>query len=177
MPKEKETLFDIAAQKREAEELARSLAELDLNAEDVEQQLAEIQAKLIKKINSLDFVYIKLDAEIEQLKIYKELYQDELKKINSKMESIEKSKDRLLQMLADAKLVDVNKPLRTQYHTYSLTKTYGGVEIVDEELLPSDYIKTKIEQYIDTAALRNDLMAGKEIPGAVLPVKMKVMRR
>ena len=32
MPKEKETLFDIAAQKREAEELAKSLAELDLNA-------------------------------------------------------------------------------------------------------------------------------------------------
>ncbi len=56
MPKEKETLFDIAAQKREAEELAKSLAELDLNAEDVEQQLAEIQAKLIKKINSLDSV-------------------------------------------------------------------------------------------------------------------------
>ena len=62
--------------------------------------------QLIKKINSLDFVYIKLDAEIEQLKIYKELYQDELKKINSKIESIEKSKDRLLQMLADPKYRD-----------------------------------------------------------------------
>jgi hypothetical protein len=58
-----------------------------------------------------------------------------------------------------------------------LAKTYGSVEIIDETQIPKEYIKTKIEQVIDLAAIRADLLAGKEIPGVQLPVKMKVRRR
>ncbi len=180
MPKEdknKETLLELVSEKREAEEMAKMLIELDLDSEDVEKQLEEIKKRLIKKVNSIDFVYINLDVQVERLKAYKELYQDEIKKIAKKIESIEKNKDKLLQMLADAGLVEANKPLRTQYHTYSLTKTYGSVEIIDETQIPKEYIKTKIEQVIDLAAIRADLLAGKEIPGVQLPVKMKVRRR
>jgi len=180
MPKEdksKETLLELVSEKREAEEMAKILIELDLDSEDVEKQLEEIKKRLIKKVNSIDFVYINLDAQVERLKAYKELYQDEIKKITKKIESIEKNKDKLLQILADAGLVEANKPLRTQYHTYSLAKTYGSVEIIDETQIPKEYIKTKIEQVIDLAAIRADLLAGKEIPGVQLPVKMKVRRR
>ena len=113
MPKEdksKETLLELVSEKREAEEMAKMLIELDLDSEDVEKQLEEIKKRLIKKVNSIDFVYINLDAQVERLKAYKELYQDEIKKIAKKIESIEKNKDKLLQMLADAGLV-VKRPI------------------------------------------------------------------
>jgi len=82
MPKEdknKETLLELVSEKREAEEMAKMLIELDLDSEDVEKQLEEIKKRLIKKVNSIDFVYINLDAQVERLKAYKELYQDEIK--------------------------------------------------------------------------------------------------
>ena len=71
MPKEdksKETLLELVSEKREAEEMAKMLIELDLDSEDVEKQLEEIKKRLIKKVNSIDFVYINVRIELTRLR-------------------------------------------------------------------------------------------------------------
>ena len=51
MPKEdksKETLLELVSEKREAEEMAKMLIELDLDSEDVEKQLEEFQKTIVE---------------------------------------------------------------------------------------------------------------------------------
>lgn len=171
-----ETLNELVAQKQEMEEIVKSLINLDLSTEDSEKELAEIEAKILKKLSNIDFVYTGLEAAIAQLAAYKELYKDELSKIDKKIQSIKKNKEKLLELLVVNRIVTPDEPLKLAHHTYSLAKTYGSVVITDESKIPQEYIKTKIEQVYDLAQIRKDLMSGKEVLGAELPVSQKVRR-
>ena len=87
-----ETLNELVAQKQEMEEIVKSLINLDLSTEDSEKELAEIEAKILRKLSNIDFVYTGLEAAIAQLEAYKELYKDELSKIDKKYNQSRRTK-------------------------------------------------------------------------------------
>ena len=41
-----------------------------------------------------------------------------------------------------------------------------AVKVVDQELLPNEFIKTKITESVDKTAIKNKLKAGEVVPGA-----------
>lgn len=68
-------------------------------------------------------------------------------------------------MLTSLQLTGKRK-IETENFRLSLRKNQAALDIVDESVIPVDYYK---EQYVrQDAKIKDDLKAGKEVPGAIL---------
>lgn len=173
----KETLQELSFELKEIQDEIQLLSELEVDTEHLEQALETLKDKITKKVNAIDHIAIGFDVARDRLLIVAKLYENEARTAKLRAEAMEKNKERIYQHLADVGIVSRDKPLRTGHHTYYIGKVNGGVVIDDQSKLPDKYIKTKIEQVIDKAQLRNDIISGTEIEGVKVEQREKVMRR
>lgn len=174
---EKDTLQSLSLEMAEIQNEIDILSDFDMDIEHLEQAMESINARILKKVKSIDYVITGFDMKRDHLLLVAETLERNAKLAKKKAEQLDKNKDRVLQMLADTGFVTENTPLRTEMHTYYLRKVPGAVKISDETKIPTEYLKTKIEQVLDKALLRKHLMEGQEIEGASLEVTTKVIRK
>lgn len=90
------------------------------------------------------------------------------KELSSRKERYTRRKDAMRSLLLRLlKAADLNK-VSLPEATVSIGKGRAGVEIVDEALLPDNVVKLKREP--DKTAIKAELDAGNEVPGAVLRI-------
>lgn len=112
---------------------------------------------------------------IRQLELDNESCQAEKKRLTDKQRQIENAAGRVERsIIAFMQAVGKNK---TQAGTFEIKLTTGKpCEIVNEELLDEKYFKPQPPK-IDKAAIRAALLAGEEVPGAVLTTSTGVRIR
>ncbi len=172
-----ETLRDLTSEMKEINDEIQYLAALDIDTQQLEETMESLKKKVLRKVSSIDHIAMSFDIAKGQLQMLAQVHEQEAAIAKKKIELMEKNKDRIYQMLFDVGLVEANKPLKTEKHTYYVQNTFGEVVIADESQLPKEYMKTKIEQVIDKKKLREDIIAGKEVEGASVKKKMRVSRR
>ena len=172
-----ESLKELTLEMREIQDEIEFLATQEIDTQQLEETMESLKKKVLRKVNNIDHIAIGFDITKNRLLNYAKAYEAEAELAKKKAEQMEKQRDRMYQMLAEVGLVDDGKSLKTGQHTYYLGTTTGAVVISEDATLPKEYIKTKIEQVIDKASLRNDLLKGVVIDGVSIEKKKKVMRK
>jgi hypothetical protein len=126
------------------------------DVEDAIEQKAENYALVMK---NLEGNVMGLDAEIKRLQAMK-------KSVES---NIDYMKDRLSDMLTAAE----KKKFKTDHFAFSFRKS-ESVSVVDQTLLPGDYIKVKVTELVDKTEIKKAIKAGEIIPGAELIQKQNL---
>jgi FtsZ-binding cell division protein ZapB len=86
--------------------------------------------------------------------------------INELLDKKKRVQDKINEITEDQKdLVGKEDQFKTSYGTFFWKKT-TVCNIIDKELIPDDYIKTKTTTTVDKAGIKKRIEAGEEIPGA-----------
>ena len=173
-----ETLKELTTMLRDMQEEVAIIADLELDSEDLTKALDVLKAKIVQKVDAIDHVVVSFEAMQDRLLSLAEIYENEAKILKRKAESVSKHREGLLQYLADTGLITKDKPLRTGAHTYFIQTINESLKIEDDAVIPDEYIKTKIEQVIDRASLRSDIISGKlYVKGISVPKRERVSKR
>lgn len=164
-------LFEISG------ELERTLRELetycnDNQTDELPDELAERlvinQDELADKLDAYYHVITQIKAEREALKAYKKTI---VERVGAKDKALQSNIERLsnLMMVAVDKFGEErkngNKFFKLPTVSVNLTAS-KAVKVVDEELLPNEFIKTKITESVDKTAIKEKFKAGGVVPGA-----------
>lgn len=128
----------------------------EVRQEDID-KLNELQLQKEEKLENIGCYIKNLDAEAKALKGE----EDALKK---RRETIEKKSDRLKDYVAS--VLDGEKFESTKV-VFSFRKS-DAVDIVDESLIPEEYMRTTIKTAPDKDAIKKAIKAGNEVRGAFL---------
>jgi hypothetical protein len=134
---------------------------------ELEQRLNSTESDLAVKVDS--YKYVLEDLEFESEKWATRAAQ--AAKLSSSIAVYRQSmRERI--MLAMKKLG--KEELNGDEFKFVLTKTPPSVEVIDGELIPQAYKKTKVEIQIDKKKIAEDLKAGYEVTGAKLNVGVRL---
>ena len=164
-------LFEISG------ELERTLRELetycnDNQTDELPDELADRlvinQDELADKLDAYFHVIQELKAEVEALKAYKKSIVD---RVQSKTKAVQSNIERLSKLMVVAvdkfgeERKNGNKFFKLPTVSVNLTAS-KAVKVLDQEIIPNEFIKTKITESIDKTAIKNKLKAGGVVPGA-----------
>lgn len=91
----------------------------------------------------------------------------EIKRLSARKKSIEENISRMKTRLQDAMTATGQTKFKTNLFSFSIRKTPAALTVTNEDTIPERYWVLP-EPVIDKARLKDDLKAGKEIPGATL---------
>lgn len=147
--------------------------------DDISYKLSTVKGKIKKKTEGIDRYMVELnrkehliDAEIEAIK-------DEMNRLKFRRKAIESMKkyfnNELIPMIVE-QLGDENGVYETNTARYKMYETWGPVVIHNEEIIPDEYKVVKQVESIDKLKAKEQLKAGKSIPGIGF-YKVKRVRR
>ncbi len=147
--------------------------------DDISYKLSTVKGKIKKKTEGIDRYMVELnrkehliDAEIEAIK-------DEMNRLKFRRKAIESMKkyfnNELIPMIVE-QLGDENGVYETNTARYKMYETWGPVVIHNEEIIPDEYRVVKQVESIDKLKAKEQLKAGKSIPGIGF-YKVKRVRR
>lgn len=147
--------------------------------DDISYKLSTVKGKIKKKTEGIDRYMVELnrkehliDAEIEAIK-------DEMNRLKFRRKAIESMKkyfnNELIPMIVE-QLGDENGVYETNTARYKMYETWGPVVIHNEEIIPDEYRVIKQVESIDKLKAKEQLKAGKSIPGIGF-YKVKRVRR
>lgn len=147
--------------------------------DDINYKLSTVKGKIKKKTEGIDRYMVELnrkehliDAEIEAIK-------DEMNRLKFRRKAIESMKkyfnNELIPMIVE-QLGDENGVYETNTARYKMYETWGPVVIHNEEIIPDEYRVIKQVESIDKLKAKEQLKAGKSIPGIGF-YKVKRVRR
>ena len=136
---------------------------LDINGFD---QLKELEIERDTKIENTGLFIKNLDADVSALKEEEKRLAERRKVKENKLNWTKRFLDEFL------KAEDVAK-FETPKVKLSFRKS-ESVNVVDESLIPDEYINTKLVETPDKAALKKAIKAGFEVKGAELVVNMNL---
>lgn len=156
------SLYEIAAH---YQELLAEVDETDEISEGLQQALLAIDDSLQDKILNIVRHIENLEAESHMLDQRRtdvtHRWYIRAAKLNKQIYSLKQY------VMNSMKQCNMNK-VKTIDFNVSIVKNPPMLKIIDEEIIPYEYELTTVEKEWDTARLREDLKAGKEIPGATL---------
>lgn len=149
-----------------SEQLARIndeiISEEGVISEALEVKLDELLPKIQDKASSLSRWLKNIDGKTLA-------FDSELDRLQKRKQAMVNLKERLKTYLKQSMEVAGMTKIEAGVFTVAIQTNPPAVEIIDKNLIPSRYEDVIPEQYVvSKARLKDDLMAGKEIPGAVL---------
>lgn len=126
--------------------------------ETIENWLKEVEKNVTEKVDHYKWVQDELEAEVERLK-------EESKKLYGAANSIENIVTRLKDRLKFVMRSMATDELLGSTYRYKLSKSAPRL-VVDESRLPSSYAIVKSYTETDKERIKEELNAGKTIPGA-----------
>lgn len=129
--------------------------------EELEKRFDQGQASLKAKGENLVHFYLNLDGNIDA--IDKEISRlQQLKRV--KENKSDWAKRYLKENMERTKITKIEAPT----FTISIAKNPASVKIVDEDIIPVEYVKVDSVLSVDKKAILVALKAGKEVSGAIL---------
>jgi len=133
------------------EDVVEDKAELQLYLDGLNLQLKEKATNILKAIKNYEAPTIAIDEEIKRLQSLKKSY---LSKVDS-----------LKEYVAYNMTKNNIEKIETDIVTFSFRKS-SAVEILDETLIPKEFIKKVVKESIDKTAIKKAISQGKEVVGA-----------
>ena len=120
-----------------------------------------ITNEIMEKSDSIHWFLTQIDIEEGKLNGAIEIHQQELEKLKIKRSSVDKSKEKIKELIMNAvesigdKQENGNKVLKSNTNKYTIYETDGPLEILDDSKIPDRYFK--IEKKLNKTSLRNDI--------------------
>lgn len=128
---------------------------------EIEAAMQVAADQLPAKVDAYSYRMDRLDVEVA----YIEMKRDEIAQV---LKTLKKAKDYLKENIKAAMLTLDKMELSGNDRRFKLSAVRPSVDIHDESLIPSKFIKEKITFEVDRDAIRKALDGGEEIPGARL---------
>jgi ABC-type transporter Mla subunit MlaD len=150
----KEQLFNLLAHVDDA------AGECTPEVEEALEQLAALEGDAADKMNALAHVLESYRGTLDRLLARKAA-------IGDQVDSTRGTIQRLNQFILD-NVRDLGGILDTERFTFKVQKNPPRVNVINDELLPRDYIVEHVTHKVDKKQLQEDLRKGVTVPGAEL---------
>ena len=147
----------------ETEEFNEETGELIDNSETVQQLLSEVQENMSEKADGICYL-------VSQNKMYEDSLKAEAKRLTARAKMFERVQNDLKELL---RFLLAGEKLKTEKFTISYRKS-TSVEILDDSLIPSEFINVKETFTFDKKAIADKLKDFDEVAGAKLVVKNNI---
>jgi hypothetical protein len=129
---------------------------------NIETSLVEIRTKLSKKADNLDKYLVEVKRQEGLIKAEIDTLMDEVKRLRSRKKAVERTEEYFNKVLLPmiVKTLGEDNVFRTDTTKYTLYQTYGPVEVTDEDLVPDQYKRVKLE--IDKKGAKQAIIEAKE---------------
>ena len=146
-------LVDILEAAQSGEEAA-DLEVISDTLDAIEGAIEEKADSIARIMAELSGVELAISAEVERL--------------SKRAATIKKQKESLKSYLMAAMETAGKEKFKTNFYSYSIRNNSPSVQIVDESLIPAEYIRTKIETAPDKKAIAELLKQKIEVAGCAL---------
>lgn len=153
-------LYEMSEQYREIQSLIES-DESDSMREAISDTMQMIEGDFKDKAQAVVSMTLNMDGSILALDNEIQRLSDKRKVIQNRIQSI---RDYLKNNMEATQISKIECPL----FTITLSKPTKQVEVIDDSLLPDEFVRVKTTVSPDKVALAKALKEGKEITGAVL---------
>ena len=117
------------------------------NSIDVINKITEVKTLISKKVDSIDYFSVEMDRQTGLIDAEIDTYKKEIKRLQSKKNAIKKT-DEYLNKVMLPMIVETSGNdgvLKTDTARYKLYETYGPLIVEDEEEIPNEFRRVKIE--------------------------------
>lgn len=140
-------------------ELTDLLGDPDANEEDVKVALDEMKKQIFSKFDGYMKARVNLMSQSEEIDNEIKRLQERKKVVNNKKANLEKA-------LLNTMLAIEQKKIQTALFTATVCSTAGNVVIDDEDEIPKEFIKEKIETKIDKKGIAAYLKENDDVEWA-----------
>lgn len=152
-------LYSVAA---EYQLVLNDMLEHDFPEDAIENTISTYSSDVRKMAVSVAATCKNLEAEVKAIS-------EALKEMEARKDSLEKKHDKLRSgLLKVLEKCEIKKITDSPYFTISLRKCAPSVSIIDEKMIPKNFIKIKTEEKIKKTDIANALKSGASVPGAIL---------
>ena len=144
----------------EAQEIASLLSEGELTTE-VNDMLVINQELLQKKAIDYGFVIKSFESDVS-------IIDEEIKRLNAIKSIRNNGIDRMKSALLHAMQVYQIEKIQSPTMNLSIRNNPESVDLINEYLIPKEFIKEKVTVSIDKVSIKKALQNGDEVPGALL---------
>jgi len=139
------------------------LLEQDEDAKVIlENKLVEVKKEISKKVEGIDYVAIEMSRQSSLIDAEIKTMSDEVKRLRNKKAAIKKTEDyfnkTLLPMIIETAGND--GVFKTNTAKYKLYETWGPLEVNDEDVIPDEYKRVKME--VDKKGARKAVIEATE---------------
>ena len=144
---------------------------------EIETSLVEIRSKLSKKADGLDSYLVEVKRQDSLIKAEIDNLMQEVKRLRARKKAVERTEDYFNKILLPmiVKTLGENNVFRTDTTKYTLYQTYGPVEVTNEDIIPDQYKRVKLE--IDKKAAKEALIQAKESGVGIAGLDIKKVDR
>lgn len=137
--------------------IKRYIAESEVEADDFKLALDEIEGEFADKAESIVKLMANIKGDVE-------IFKKEEARIYDRRKAMENHHERLKEYLFINMQQSGLAALKAGTFSISVQKNAPSVNLVDEDLVPKEYFKQRLE--IDKKSILDDLKAGKRVEGA-----------
>ena len=137
------------------------LEDSGIDEQTIADTLEGLEGEILDKSKNVAAYFLNLDSDIEQLK-------EAEAKIKARRITKEKHVKRLKDYLLDNMITNEISKIECPEFKITIRKAVASVEVIDQDLISPEFIKTKTTESVDKMALKKALKAGDNIKGARL---------
>jgi len=130
--------------------------------ESIQTDLVAVRSQISKKAENLDRYIVEVKRQESLIKAEIDNLMDEVKRLRGRKKAVERTEDYFNKVLLPmiVKTLGEDGVYRTDTTRYKLYQTYGPVEVTNEDLVPDEYKRVKLE--IDKKSAKAALILAKE---------------
>ena len=152
------TLFNLTEQEKEIKSALQELEELD--DKDAVERLVTISdlinAEIIEKAEGIIYIAREIESDIGAIK-------DEISRLQALKKVKENAYDRLKNMTKSCIEKMGRKKIETPFGNLTIRKNPDSIKVIDESLIPDEYIKTEVVKKVDKKKIKDWLNKTGEV--------------
>lgn len=152
------TLYDLTEQEKEIKSALQELEKLD-DKEAVERLVTIsdlINAEIIEKAEGIIYIAREIESDIGAIK-------DEINRLQALKKVKENAYDRLKNMTKSCIEKMGRKKIETPFGNLTIRKNPDSIKVIDESLIPDEYIKTEVVKKVDKKKIKDWLNKTGEV--------------
>ena len=157
-------------------EMEREFSDEEVQTE-ITQDLAVVQKELAKKVDNIDHYILELNRQENLIDAEIQTLTTEIKRLRNRKNAINKTEDYFNKVLIPMiiKTLGEDGVLRTDTTRYKLYTTWGPIEVTNEDDVPDEYKRYKVE--IDKKGVRKKLIEAAENDLGIAGFKIEKVER
>lgn len=152
------TLYDLTEQEKEIKAALQELEELE-DKEAVERLVSIndlINAEIVEKAEGIIYIARDIESDISTI-------DDEIKRLQALKKRKQNAYDRLKNMVKSCLEKMGRKKIETPFGNLTIRKNPDSIKIIDESLIPEEYIKTEVVKKVDKKKIKEWLKETGEV--------------